>query len=136
MGALNEWALWNQLGHVLVAKTDYNDAVDAFRKATELDSSSFFSWLSLGYASKEAKDLATAISSTKHAMSLAETPLHQGMVLYNLACYTCLIGEKEKALSYLRQCFEKDASIKDWAREDPDLKALETDARYIRLLET
>ncbi|MHA2141712.1 MAG: tetratricopeptide repeat protein, partial [Candidatus Thorarchaeota archaeon] len=38
----NEWALWNQLGHVLVAKTDYNDAVDAFRKATELDSSSFF----------------------------------------------------------------------------------------------
>ncbi|MHA2068747.1 MAG: TPR end-of-group domain-containing protein, partial [Candidatus Thorarchaeota archaeon] len=132
---ISDWAIWDQLGHVLVAKTNYIEAVEAFRKATGLDSSSFFSWLSLGYASKEAKDLDTAISSTTHAMDLAETPLHQGMVLYNLACYTCLSGDNEKALSYLEQCFEKDASIKEWAREDSDLEELRTDSRYIKLLE-
>jgi len=132
---INDWSIWDQLGHVMVAKTDYEEAVEAFRKAVDLNSSSFFSWLSLGYASKEGGDLAGAIAFTEAAMDLTETPLHQGMVLYNLACYTCLSGEKEKALNYLERCFKKDESIKDWAREDSDLDALRTDARYIRLLE-
>ena len=132
---INDWSIWDQLGHVLVAKTNYKEAVEAFRKATDLNSSSFLSWLSLGYSSKEGGDLESAISSTKTAMDLAETPLHQGMVLYNLACYTCLSGDIEKALTYLEHCFKKDASIKDWARDDSDLVALRSDPRYVKLLE-
>ncbi|MFX0055919.1 MAG: tetratricopeptide repeat protein [Promethearchaeota archaeon] len=131
----SDWSIWDQLGHVLVAKTDYEGAVNAFREATTLNKSSFFSWLSLGYSSKEAGDLDDAIASTRKAMTLAENPLHQGMVLYNLACYTCLLGDNERALDYLEQCFEKDARIKDWAKEDSDLESLKANAKFIELLD-
>ncbi|MFW9802879.1 MAG: tetratricopeptide repeat protein [Candidatus Thorarchaeota archaeon] len=131
----SDWSIWDQLGHILIAKTEYRSAVKAFREATTLNKSSFFSWLSLGYSSKEVGDLDVAIASTKKAMTLAEKPLHQGMVLYNLACDTCLLGDNERTLDYLEQCFEKDASIKNWAREDSDLESLKTHAKFIELLD-
>ncbi|MHA2151790.1 MAG: tetratricopeptide repeat protein, partial [Candidatus Thorarchaeota archaeon] len=50
--AINEdgeaWQLWNQLGHVLVASGDFNEAATAFETATNLNPNGFWLWLSLG----------------------------------------------------------------------------------------
>jgi Flp pilus assembly protein TadD len=133
-GGASDWSIWAQLGHVLVAKTEYDEAVQAFREATTLNDSHFYTWLSLGYSSKEATDLEGAILATKTAMDLAETPMEHGMVLYNLACFVCLTGDNDTALDYLQQSFEKDDRIKDWAKSDSDLDELRSDSRFIEMM--
>ena len=43
---------------------------------------------------------------------------------YNLACYEAALGNIEQARAHLNVSFAMDKSLKDYARTDPDLKAL------------
>ncbi len=43
---------------------------------------------------------------------------------YNLACYEAALGNIEQARAHLNVSFAMDKSLKDFARTDPDLKAL------------
>ena len=43
---------------------------------------------------------------------------------YNLACYSAALGNIEEARAHLNVSFAMDKSLKDYARTDPDLKAL------------
>jgi predicted Zn-dependent protease len=43
---------------------------------------------------------------------------------YNLGCYLARLGQDEKALQLLKQCFEMDSSLRRDARQDPDLDSL------------
>lgn len=40
---------------------------------------------------------------------------------YNLGCYLWVLGERKSARSHLRQAFEMDESLRDFARSDRDL---------------
>lgn len=44
---------------------------------------------------------------------------------YNLACYEAALGNIEEARAHLNVSFAMDKTLKDYARTDPDLKALE-----------
>jgi tetratricopeptide (TPR) repeat protein len=41
--------------------------------------------------------------------------------LYDLACFESLAGRREDALEHLRQVFERDPSLRELAKDDPDL---------------
>jgi tetratricopeptide (TPR) repeat protein len=43
---------------------------------------------------------------------------------YNLACLHAMSGEVEQSLTYLRKAVSLDPSVRDWARNDPDLGSL------------
>ena len=65
--------------------------------------------------SREALDL---LSSGPAALK-SEPTYH-----YNLACYSAALGNIEEARAHLNVSFAMDKSLKDFARTDPDLKAL------------
>jgi len=44
---------------------------------------------------------------------------------YNLACYEAALGNIDQARAHLKVSFAMDKSLKDYARSDPDLKALQ-----------
>ncbi|MFX1605505.1 MAG: tetratricopeptide repeat protein [Promethearchaeota archaeon] len=132
----NAWQLWNQLGHVLVAKEKYAEAASAFEAATELNPNGFWLWISLGYARKENTQLDGAIEATLRATKLTTEPNEIGSALYNLGCYTCIAGKHDEALGYLEVAFQNDESIREWARDDLDLESLKTDKRFLKLLKT
>ncbi|MHA2158543.1 MAG: TPR end-of-group domain-containing protein [Candidatus Thorarchaeota archaeon] len=130
------WQLWNQLGHVLVANGDFSEAANAFDTATILNPNGFWLWLSLGYTRKEIEQLDGAISATLKATELGTKPNEIGAALYNLGCYNCLTGRIEDALDYLDKAFEKDDSMREWAKEDSDLESLRTDKRFQKLMKS
>ena len=40
------------------------------------------------------------------------------------------------AIGYLDRAFKKDGAIKEWAREDSDLKTLKTNERFLKMLKS
>ena len=132
----NAWQLWNQLGHVLVAVEKYGDAAGAFATATQLNPNGFWLWLSLGYARKENTQLDGAIEATLRATKLSTKPNEIGSALYNLGCYNCIAGRHDEAIEYLDRAFQKDESIREWARDDSDLESLKTNERFLKIVKS
>jgi len=56
-------------------------------------------------------------------------------VLTNAACLHAKLGNKERALEYLEQCFAKGFGKRDWVERDPDYDILRDDPRFKALLE-
>jgi tetratricopeptide (TPR) repeat protein len=130
------WQLWNQLGHVLVARENYSEAASAFETATQLNPNGFWLWLSLGYVRKEITQIDGAIEATLRATKLSTKSNELGSALYNLGCYNCIAGKHDDALNYLDQAFQKDESIREWARDDSDLESLRENERFLNLLKS
>jgi hypothetical protein len=53
-----------------------------------------------------------------------------GSLLYNLACYAALAGDREQALVHIARAFELDPDTRTWAADDSDLDAIRSDPRY------
>ena len=45
-------------------------------------------------------------------------------ILYNLACFECLIGLSHESLNHLRQAVSLEASWREFAKSDPDFEAI------------
>lgn len=130
------WQLWTQLGHVLAAIENYPEAATAFETATQLNPNGFWLWLSLGYVRKEMRQIDGAIDATLKATKLGNKPNEIGSALYNLGCYNCIVGKHDTAIDYLDKAFQKDESIREWARDDSDLESLKTNKRFLSLLKS
>ncbi|MHA3964436.1 MAG: TPR end-of-group domain-containing protein [Candidatus Thorarchaeota archaeon SMTZ1-45] len=50
------------------------------------------------------------------ATKLGKKPNEVGSALYNLACYNYSADKFDEALEYLDRAFQKDESMKEWAR--------------------
>jgi hypothetical protein len=51
-------------------------------------------------------------------------------VLYTLACFESLAGERESALDHLRQAAAHEPRVAEWAKDDSDLDAIRDDPRF------
>lgn len=51
----------------------------------------------------------------------------EGLVIYNLACYLCVLGQVDEARSMLPKAFELESALKSGAMADPDLAAIFSD---------
>jgi len=58
----------------------------------------------------------------------------QAVLQYDLACYLALLGEKEDALQALERALQLDASLKELAKKNDDLKPLRNDPRFEKLV--
>ncbi|MFA0741558.1 MAG: hypothetical protein DFNUSKGM_001669 [Candidatus Fervidibacter sacchari] len=58
----------------------------------------------------------------------------QAVLHYDLACYLALLGKREDALKALERALQLDASLKELAKKDDDLKSLRNDPRFEKLV--
>lgn len=107
-------------GDMLERLGRHDEALDAYRKVVELDtlpddsSCAMYALLALGR-----RDEAVAFMDKV----IATDSIDPGNY-YDAACFTCRLGEKDKALEYLRTAFEKGFRRFDQTRRDDDLLEL------------
>jgi Flp pilus assembly protein TadD len=77
--------------------------------------------ISLAYATRRAD----SIHAAKEILLNAEAKFpKEGIIKYNLACYSCQTGDMETAKNYLKKAFEIDLNWRTAALEDEDLRPL------------
>ncbi len=119
-------------GEALLLKNDLRKALDAFREAhiersTELDALMRMAW-----CFKRIDQLPQAIDAMKLAYQFhKDVPV----VLYNLACYYSLAGEKEDALSWLGRAFRMDRQLLKLIENETDFDPLRNDVDFQHLLQ-
>jgi tetratricopeptide (TPR) repeat protein len=67
------------------------------------------------------------------AGGLAEHPRHAPL-LYNLACYEALAGQRERAVEHLRQAIEVDPKFREEARLDVDFDSMREERGFAELV--
>ncbi len=68
---------------------------------------------------------ANSIQAAKDILLKAEPRFpKEAVIKYNLACYSCQLGDLEAAKNYLKRAFNIDLRWRLQALEDEDLKAL------------
>jgi len=112
---------------------DQEKALAYFEEAYELDQSRFMRVLLACYRARSGK--------REEAYAVLRTVQPTPALYYNLACTYALLGELDTALDFLRRELEENhrgegsrRRQKDWARVDPDLRALQDDERFQRLV--
>lgn len=64
------------------------------------------------------------------------SPRERAITTYNLACFYSRVGNVGKAVSLLRESFEQNPELAEWARKDPDLDPIRDKAEFGELLAT
>lgn len=61
---------------------------------------------------------------------LDNSPEWVGTIHYNNACSFSLLGEKEKAISELREALKLNPGLNEWSQQDPDFEPIRNEAGY------
>ena len=79
------------------------------------------------------------VGEREQALLEAETGLalggNDGVMLYNLCCTYCLLGEAERAVEVFEQSIAAGYGNYQWARFDPDLAIIRDHPRFIALMQ-
>ena len=119
-------------GEALRAKSDHRAALDAFRKAHLASPGDLGALMGMAWCFKRIDRLDQSIEMMQLAYeSHKETPV----VLYNLACYYSLAGEKELALSWLGRALRMDRGFTKLVSRETDFDPLREDPDFLHLLE-
>jgi tetratricopeptide (TPR) repeat protein len=119
-------------GDALRAKQEHELALACFQQAHELSSTSLEALMGMAWCHKRLDRLDQSIDCMRQAYQAHPTI---PVVLYNMACYYSLAGNKEQALSWLGRALRMSPSLGklvadesdfDPLRDDPDLKHLLT----------
>jgi len=117
-------------GQVLHAMAQYNDAFQAFDRATSLDPGRWDVWgMKAGSLAKTGK-FDEAINSINKGIELAPD---QPANIYNRACIYCLKGDKANALADLQKAISINPAFKENARKDEDFKSLYDDEDFKKI---
>jgi tetratricopeptide (TPR) repeat protein len=69
-------------------------------------------------------------------MALDESPSWQGVAVYNLACFYALTGEKEQAISGLKEALRLNPTLTDWSKQDPDFESIRKEPNYLAIYDS
>jgi len=84
-----------------------------------------------------ANDLARAdkIPEAKAEMQRAiELSPNDTLMLYNVACFMSLLGDKKASIGYILKSFENGYANYEWMKRDPDLINIRNEPEYIELM--
>ncbi len=84
-----------------------------------------------------ANDLARAdkIPEAKVEMEKAiELSPTDTLMLYNVACFMSLVGDKKSSMKYILKAFENGYANYEWMKRDPDLNNIRNEPEYIELM--
>jgi uncharacterized Ntn-hydrolase superfamily protein len=102
---------------------DHTAPIDELRRLVGI----WMTWEAIRRADRayQAKDFAAAVQTMQAAVagSKADDPL----LLYNLACYEALAGDREDALAHVRHAIALDPSYRALAAADSDLESIRAD---------
>ena len=100
----------------------WNQALDLSRKLCRVAPDSTIGFLHAGYCLHQlGKTAAAKELLMRGPVSLLKEPIYY----YNMGCYDALLGNVGEAKANLQISFKMDASFRDIAKRDPDLKALQ-----------
>jgi hypothetical protein len=83
------------------------------------------------YDAYQAKDYATALEATNRGLKAYPG---NALLLYNVACMSALLGDRETALTALAESVAKWEPYKELAREDDDFVSLRNDPKFVELI--
>ncbi len=119
-------------GEALRAKSDHRAALEAFRKAHAASPEDLGTLMGMAWCFKRIDRVDQSIEMMQLAYeSHKEVPV----VLYNLACYYSLAGEKEQALSWLGRALRMDRGFTKLVPKETDFDPLRDDPDFLHLLE-
>jgi len=72
---------------------------------------------------------------TGQLVSLDNSPDWQGTIRYNNACSFSLLGDKETAISELREALKLNPALTEWSQQDPDFEPIRGESGYKALYE-
>lgn len=119
-------------GEALRVKQEHRLALEAFRKAHLEKPTDLNALFGMAWCFKRIDQLHQAIDAMKLAYQFHKD---EAVVLYNLACYYALAGEKDNALSWLGRSLRMNRRLLDKIHEESDFDPLRNDSDFQHLLE-
>lgn len=119
-------------GEAFRVKQEHRLALDAFRQAHLEKPTDLSAMFGMAWCLKRIDQLPQAINVMKLAYQFHKD---QAEVLYNLACYYSLAGEKDNALSWLGRSLRMNRALLDKIHEESDFDSLKNDSDFQHLLE-
>jgi hypothetical protein len=83
------------------------------------------------YDAYQAKDYAAALAATRRGLKAYPG---NALLLYNVACMSALLGEREAALEALAESVAKWEPYKELARDDDDFASVRDDLEFIEIV--
>ena len=110
----------------------YEEGVRAFEQLLELDPGSVSAWVGLGWCRKRTGRLDLALEAMERLLAVHPT---EGIGLYNLACYSALAGDAERAVKLLERAVAAEEEFREHARSEADLDPIRGTPEFRRIIE-
>jgi tetratricopeptide (TPR) repeat protein len=114
-------------GEALRGQGKHAEALAAFESAHAIHTDDVSVLMAMAWCYKRTDQLSQAIEATEFAHQ--QQP-RLAVLMYNLACYWTLAGDKSRALSWLGQALRTDHSLCRLIPDEPDFDALREDADF------
>ncbi len=119
-------------GEAFRLKEDYERALQHFERVPDDSEKNLDLQMGKAWCFKRIGRLDKAIESMRAAYRGSPKV---AIVLYNLACYFSLAGEKEEALSWLARAFRMDSSLRKLVPRETDFDPIRNDQDFIYLMQ-
>ena len=113
-------------GQALDALGRYDEACPTLEEAVDLLPSDVDVWIALGACYRHAGRLDMAIGTLERAQELEPRPT----LLYRLARYCSLAGEKSRALEFLSRAIALEPNFRDQLSDEADFDPLRSDPEF------
>lgn len=107
---------------VAMAESKWDEVIALAPELVGHDATEERPWVAWAYALREKERIAEAQETLLAGERMIAKP--SGLVFYNLACYSCLLGELAEARRMLAAAIAQDKSWRAAAKDDPDLAPL------------
>ncbi|HLQ46354.1 MAG TPA: tetratricopeptide repeat protein [Planctomycetaceae bacterium] len=119
-------------GEALRMRGDFEDALESFQKVLPHVEHDLSVLMGMAWCFKRIGRLDKAIDTMKQAYRGSPK---EAVVLYNLACYHSLAGNKDEALSWLGRAIRLDPSYRKLIPLETDFDSLRNDPDFVYLLQ-
>lgn len=114
-------------GEALRQLEQYADALDPLGRAFAENPEDVGLLMAMAWCYKRTSQLSKAITAMEQAYRISPK---QAVILYNLACYWSLAGNKTQSLSWLGRALRMDRSLRQLIDDEPDFNPLRQDADF------
>lgn len=111
---------------------DWGKSVKGYEDVVRANPEVGRAWYNLGFARLKAGDSRGAIAAYQKTLELGYRP---DVSSYNLACSYARAGNKEAAFQALQSAMDRGMDVAKYLKDDEDLDALRSDARYDALMD-